>query len=255
MEGRSSPVQTAAFLVALRAKGETATEMTGLVRTMLAYATPLDVPGPLIDTCGTGGDGAGTFNVSTLAALVVAGAGGRVARHGNRAASSLCGSADLLEALGVAIDLEPAGVACCIERAGVGFCFAPRFHPAMRHAGPVRRELGIPTVMNFLGPLSNPAKAQRQVVGVSDPAMATKMVGVLKALGKERAMVAFGHDGLDELTTTGPSTIFELRDGEVRHFELDPAALGIKPAVPADLAGGDAGCNADIARAVLDGVP
>ena len=253
MEGIASPAQTAAYLVALRAKGETAAEMTGLVRTMLAYATPVEAEGPLIDTCGTGGDRAFTLNVSTLAALVVAGAGGRVAKHGNRAASSRCGSADLLEALGVHIDLGPDAVARCIDKAGVGFCFAPRFHPAMRHAAPVRREMGIPTIMNYLGPLSNPAGAEAQVVGVSDPSMAEKMVEVLRALGKSHAMVVFGHDGLDEITTTTTSTVFELREGEVHSFVLDPSEVGLAPASPDELRGGDVQRNVQIARDVLEG--
>lgn len=253
MEGLATPAQTAAFLVALRLKGETAAEMTGLVRTMVSYATPVEVPPPLIDTCGTGGDRAHTLNVSSLAALVVAGAGGRVAKHGNRAASSKCGSADLFEALGVRIDLDAAGVARCIEKAGIGFCFAPRFHPAMRHAAPVRREMGIPTIMNVLGPLSNPAQAQAQVVGVADPALADKMLEVLRQLGKTRAMVVYGHDGIDELTTTTTSTVVELAGGEVRRYELEPADLGLPRAEPAALRGGDAACNAGIARQVLEG--
>ncbi|HEX8581242.1 MAG TPA: anthranilate phosphoribosyltransferase, partial [Acidimicrobiales bacterium] len=209
----------------------------------------------LVDTCGTGGDRSRTINVSTIAALVVAGAGGRVCKHGNRAASSACGSADLLEALGVAIDLGPAGVARCIDEVGIGFCFAPRFHPAMRHAGPARRELGVPTVFNFLGPMANPARVRRQVLGVSDPSMAERMAQVLGANGAERALVVYGHDGLDELTTTTTSTVLELRDGGLRTYVVDPVELGLAPADPAELKGGDAATNASLARAVLGGEP
>ncbi|MGH9102432.1 MAG: anthranilate phosphoribosyltransferase, partial [Acidimicrobiales bacterium] len=179
LSGEATPAQIAAFVTSLRVKGETVEEMSGFLRAMLEFAEPLDIPGELVDTCGTGGDRRRTINVSTVAALVVAGAGGRVCKHGGRAASSSAGSADVLEALGVVVDLGAAGVAHCVERAGIGFCFAPRFHPAMRHASPVRRELGVPSVFNFLGPLANPARARHQLVGVSDPAMAGKMIGVL----------------------------------------------------------------------------
>jgi anthranilate phosphoribosyltransferase len=187
--------------------------------------------------------------------MVVAGAGAPVCKHGNRAASSQCGSADLLEALGVAFDLGPAGVVACVEEAGMGFCFAPRFHAAMRHAGPTRRELGIPTVFNFLGPLANPARVRRQALGVSDPAMAETMMGVLAAEGAERALVMFGHDGLDELSTTTTSTVFELRDGVVRTYVVDPAELGIGHGTLDALVGGNAATNAAITRAVLEGRP
>ena len=209
----------------------------------------------VIDTCGTGGDRSGTINVSTVAAFVAAGAGARVCKHGNRAATSAAGSADVLEALGVVIDLGPDGVAACVEQAGMGFCFAARFHPAMRHAIPVRRELGVPTVFNFLGPLANPARVRRQVVGVSDPAMAEKVLGVLRANGADHAWVVYGHDGLDELTTADRSTVHEWRHGEVRRFEVDPAALGLAPAVRGDLVGGDAATNATLARSILEGAP
>ena len=206
-----------------------------------------------MDTCGTGGDRSCTINASTLAALVVAGAGAPVCKHGNRAASSRCGSADLLEALGVVVDLSPEGVVACIEEAGMGFCFAPRFHPALRHAGPTRRELGVPTVFNFLGPLANPSRLKRQSLGVSDPRMAEKMAGVLLANGAERAMVVFGHDGLDEVTTTTTSTVIDVRDGGTTTFEIDPAALGLSRAEAGDLVGGDTATNAGMARGVLDG--
>jgi len=255
LRGEATDGQIAAFAVALRAKGERPEELAALVRTMMRFADRVTVPDAdqVIDTCGTGGDRSGTVNVSTMAALVAAGAGARVAKHGNRAASSQCGSADVLEALGVAIDLGPEAVARTVEEVGIGFCFAPRFHAALRFAGPVRRELGVPTTFNFLGPLANPAGVGRQAVGVSDPAMVERIVGALAALGRTRALVFHGHDGLDELTTTGPSTVFELRDGEIRRFELDPADLGLGRATVADLAGGDATANAAIVHRVLDG--
>ena len=255
LEGSATSAQIAAFCVALRMKGETVDEMTGLLRTMLAFAEPLRLPaGPEpVDTCGTGGDRSHTINVSTVAALVVAGAGARVCKHGNRAASSDCGSADVLGALGVAVDLGPEGVVACVEQAGMGFCFAPRFHAALRHAGPTRRELGVATVFNFLGPLANPARVRRQVLGVSDPGMAEKVIGVLAVNGAERALVVFGHDGLDELSTTTTSTVFELRDGSVRSYVVDPAELGIPRADPGALRGGDATANAAFTREVLAG--
>ncbi len=215
--GNATPAQIAAFVFGLRCKGETIEEMTGLVAAMLGAAERVVVPEPvanrLVDTCGTGGDRSGTINVSTIAALVVAGAGIPVCKHGGRAASSKAGSADVLEALGVVIDLGPAGVSRCISEAGIGFCFAPRYHPAMRHAVPVRRELGVPTAFNFLGPLANPAGVRRQVVGVGDPAMAEKMARVLAAGGATHVLVVHGEDGLDELSTTGPSTMYEYRAG------------------------------------------
>jgi anthranilate phosphoribosyltransferase len=256
LTGSATPAQIAAFVVALRIKGESVEEMTGLVQAMLAHAEPLTVPGDLVDTCGTGGDRSRSINVSTIAALVVAGAGARVCKHGGRAATSAAGSADVLEALGVVIDLGPAGVARCIADAGIGFCFAPRFHPAMRFAVPVRRELGVPTVFNFLGPLANPGRARHQVVGVSDPAMAEKMLGVLMANGCRRAMVVHGADGLDELSTTGPSAVLELTDaGEVRRYSVDPADFGLAPCALDDLRGGDAAANAKVVRQVLEGAP
>ena len=255
LEGTATSAQIAAFCVALRMKGETVDEMTGMLGAMLARCEPVVLPpgSDVVDTCGTGGDRSHSINVSTVSALVVAGAGAKVCKHGNRAASSACGSADVLEALGVAVDLGPAGVAACVEQVGIGFCLAPRFHPALRHAGPTRRELGVPTVFNFLGPLANPARARRQALGVSDPRMAEKMVGVLAANGAERALVFFGHDGLDELSTTTTSTVYELRDGSVRSYDVDPAALGIAPAEPDALRGADAATNAALVRSVLDG--
>jgi anthranilate phosphoribosyltransferase len=257
LEGRANDVRIAAFGVALRSKGETPDELHALVTTMLRFAERVVVADgtPLIDTCGTGGDRMGSVNVSTMAALIAAGAGARVAKHGNRAASSQCGSADVLEALGVAIDLGPDGVADCIEQAGIGFCFAPRFHPAWRHAATARRELGVPTTFNFLGPLANPAGVKRQVLGVADPAMAPRMIQTLALLGAEHALVVWSHDGLDELSTTTPTSVLELRDGVISSHEVDPAALGIAPASIADLAGGDAATNAAVVRSVLAGDP
>lgn len=254
MVGRAAPTQIAAFIVALRAKGETVDEMVGLVRAMYDMAVTVDVGVPVVDTAGTGGDGSGTFNISTTAALVAAGAGAKVAKHGNRAASSRTGSADVLEELGVPIELEPEQVAQLVREAGFGFFFAPRFHPAMRFAAPVRRQLGVPTVFNFLGPLANPARARRQAIGVADGRMAERMIGVLQRLGSEFALVFYGEDGLDELTTAGTSFIYRLEDGVVTHAEFTPADFGVAEASLEDLAGGDAAENAAIIRGILDGV-
>ena len=254
MSGDSTPSQIGAFLLALRTKGETVEEMEGFARTMLSFALPVRAPEPVIDTCGTGGDRAGTFNISTIAALVVAGAGVPVAKHGNRAASSHCGAADQLEELGVKIDLDAAGVERCLQEAGIGFMFARTFHPAMAHAGPVRAELKVPTVFNFLGPLTNPARPYAQVVGVSDERMLPLMAEVLARRGT-RAMLFRGVDGLDELTTTDLSTVYDVKDGNVRETHLDPAKVGIGRVKPDDLAGGDAAHNADIARRVIEGEP
>ena len=253
LAGEATDAQIAGFVFGLRCKGETVEEMQGLVRAMLAAAEPVELPEELrdrlVDTCGTGGDRSGTINVSTIAALVVAGAGVPVCKHGGRAASSRAGSADVLEALGVAIGLGPAGVRACIEDAGIGFCFAPRFHAAMRHAIPVRRELGVPTAFNFVGPLANPARVRRQVVGVGDPAMAPTMAGVLAGNGATHLAVVHGADGLDELSTTGLSTLLTAY-GEL---SVDPRDLGLAPATLADLRGGDAPANAAAARVVLAG--
>jgi anthranilate phosphoribosyltransferase len=254
MGGDATPGQIGAFLMALRTKGETVDEIEGLARTMLAFSNRVDPPAPVVDTCGTGGDRSGTFNISTIAAIVVAGAGVPVAKHGNRAASSRCGSADRLEALGVTIDLAPAGVQRCLADAGIGFMFAPVFHPAMGHTAPIRRELRVPTVFNFLGPLTNPARPVAQVVGVSDERMLPLMAEVLARRGI-RAKLFRGEDGLDELTTTGLSTIYDVRDGAVRETHLDPTTLGIPRASATDLNGGDATESAEIARAVLGGAP
>ena len=258
--GGATPAQVAALLIALRAKGESVEEMTGFVRTMVSHALPLGLPDGIdvIDTCGTGGDRLRSINVSTIAALVVAATGAKVCKHGGRASSSAVGAADVLEALGVVADLGPNGVARCIDEVGMGFCFAPRFHPAMRYAAPVRRELGIPTVFNYLGPLANPGRARYQVVGVSNPAMADKMLGVLAANGARRAMIVYGDDGLDELSTTGPSTVHELvavADGryETTRYRVDPADLGFARAAIEDLRGGDADFNAEAIRRVIAG--
>jgi anthranilate phosphoribosyltransferase len=254
MAGEATPGQIGAFLMALRTKGETADELEGLARTMLAFATPVRTPGPVLDVVGTGGDRSGTFNISTVSAIVAAGAGVAVAKHGNRAASSRCGSADVLEALGVAIDLDAQSVGRCLELAGIAFLFAPVFHPAMGHAAPVRRELRVPTVFNFLGPLTNPARPAAQVVGVSDERMLPLMAEVLARRGT-RAMLFRGHDGLDELTTTGPSRVLDVRSGTVAERTLDPAELGLPRARPEDLAGGEPAAAAQIARSVLAGEP
>ena len=253
MAGESTPVQVAGVLIALRAKGETVEEMAGFVDSMRTHATPLELPDDTIDTCGTGGDRSGTFNISTAAAFVAAGVGISVAKHGNRAASSRCGSADVLEALGVDITLGADGVRRCIEAAGMGFCFAPTFHPAMRHAGPARRELGVRTVFNVLGPLANPGRVRRQALGVGAPSLAPLMIRVLKDLGHERALVFYGDDGLDELTTTGSSRVFQLKAGTLTEYELDPQELGFKRSRPAELQGGAPPENAKLLRQVLDG--
>ncbi len=254
MSGEASPAQVAGFVVALRAKGETPQEVAGLVDVMLEEAAEVAVPGRVVDTCGTGGDRAGTVNISTMAALVVAGAGVPVVKHGNRAASSACGSADLLEELGVVVDLPPSAVGPCLGEAGIAFCFAPVFHPGMRHAAVARRDLGVPTVFNVLGPLSNPARPAAQAVGVSDARLAPVMAGVLAARGTS-ALVFRGDDGLDELTTTGPSTVWVVSAGTVAQERFEPARLGIARAELDDLRGGDAAHNAAAAHDVLSGAP
>jgi anthranilate phosphoribosyltransferase len=252
MSGSATPAQIAGFAVALRAKGESIDEVIGLSQAMLAHAAPLDLAGPMVDTCGTGGDRAATVNISTLAAVVVRGAGGRVVKHGNRAASSACGSADLLEELGVIVDLTPAEVARCVQAAEIGFCFAPVFHPALRFAGPPRRELGVATVFNFLGPLTNPARPGAQAVGVADERMAGVMAGVLAARGAA-ALVFRGSDGLDELSVSAPSSVWVVAGGEARLDRVDPLDLGIATAAPDALRGGDAVHNAGISRRLLAG--
>jgi anthranilate phosphoribosyltransferase len=246
----------------LHAKGETAEEVTGLARAMLRAAVPCPLgevgDGVVVDLVGTGGDRLASINVTTLAAFITAGCGVAVCKHGNRAASSSVGTADVLEALGVAIEIGPEGVARCVSEAGMGFCFAQRFHPAMRFVGPVRKELGVPTVFNFLGPLINPARTRYQLVGVSDPAMAPVMAGVFGATGSRRTLIVHADDGLDELSVTSPATVLEVRgDGsggyEQCEWRVDPASLGLAPATMADLRGGDAGFNAAAIRSVLGG--
>jgi anthranilate phosphoribosyltransferase len=257
MRGDAEPSQVAGLLVALRAKGESASEIAGFVRGMLEAAEPLDlddeVRSRLVDIVGTGGDAAGTFNISTVASLVVAAAGVPVAKHGNRAASSRCGSADLLEGVGVDLTMGPPEVRACLDELGITFLYARSFHPSMRMVAPVRQDLGIRTVFNLLGPLSNPAGAANQAVGVADARLAPVMADALARLGKRRALVFRGDDGLDELTTTGPSQLWEVRDGTVTASELDPRDLGIDLASPADLRGGDVADNVAIAHEVLAG--
>jgi anthranilate phosphoribosyltransferase len=252
MTGEATPAQIAGFAVALHTKGETVAEVDGLTRAMYERATPITVSGRAVDVVGSGGDRAHTVNISTMAALVTAGAGVRVVKHGNRAASSACGAADLLEELGIRLDLPVSDVARLADEVGITFCFAPVFHPALRHAAAPRRELGVPTTFNFLGPLCNPARPAAQAVGVADSRMAAITAGVLAGRGVS-ALVFRGDDGLDELTTTTTSTVWIARDGGVRQTTLDPGELGIPPASPQALRGGDPSHNADVARRVLSG--
>lgn len=251
MDGAASPAQIAGFGVALRAKGETAEEMAGLATAMLAHATPITVGGPVTDLVGTGGDGAHTVNVSTMATIVAAAAGARMVKHGNRAASSACGAADVLEALGVVIDLPPAATEALFAELGVAFLFAALYHPAFRHTGPVRRELGVPTAFNYLGPLTNPARPGSLAVGIADPRMGPVLAGVLAARGN--SAIVFHGEGLDELTTTGPSSVWVVANGTVSPAAFDPVALGLPRASLSDLRGGDAAHNAGVVRAVLSG--
>jgi anthranilate phosphoribosyltransferase len=255
MAGQATPAQLGAFLVALRMKGETVDEITGLARVMREHALRVHVDGPLLDTCGTGGDGKATFNVSTAAAFVAAGAGARVAKHGNRAMSSACGSADVLEALGGRIDLSPEGVAASIERAGFGFMFAQAFHPAMKHAAAPRREIGIRTIFNVLGPLTNPAGAGAQLLGVAEAALAGKLVQVLARLGVRHALVVHGEDGLDEVSLAAPTRLYELRDGAVAESTVRAAELGLAAHGAEALRGGSPEENAAAVRRVLEGEP
>ncbi len=252
MEGAATPSQIAGFGIALRIKGTSVAEMTGLARAMLAHATPISVAGDLTDLVGTGGDGARTVNVSTMGTIVAAAAGARMVKHGNRAASSACGAADVLEALGVVIDLPPAATEQLAAEVGAAFLFAPLYHPALRYAGPTRSELGVPTVFNFLGPVANPARPSAQAVGVFDPLLGEVIAGVLAGRGCS-ALVFRGSDGLDELTTTGPSSMWVVHDGQVAKTEFSPAELGLAPASLDDLRGGDAAHNAAVVRAVLAG--
>ncbi len=256
LSGEATAAQLIGFVVALRAKGETAEELSGLLDAVLAAATRVELPDQLVDRVvdivGTGGDRSHSINVSTIAAFVVAGAGVPVCKHGARGSSSKCGAADLLEALGVAVDVGPEIVARSVEEAGFGFCFAPRYHPAFRFAASARREIGIATVFNLLGPMANPARVRRQVIGVANPAFAERMLASLRIHGSVTTWVVHGS-GLDELTTTGTSTVLALHDGEVRRFTVDPVALGLAPAIPDELNGGEPAENADAARRVLGG--
>ncbi|MHB1190623.1 MAG: anthranilate phosphoribosyltransferase [Armatimonadota bacterium] len=240
MDGDATPSQIAAFVTALRMKGETVDEVSGLARVMREKSVKVPTRQTLlVDTCGTGGDGAGTFNISTAAAFVVAGAGVPVAKHGNRAMSSKCGSADVLEALGINIALTPEQVGRCVDEAGIGFIFAPAHHPSMKHAGVPRKEIGIRTVFNILGPLTNPAGASRQVIGVFSPHLTELMAGALARLGSEGAIIAHGLDGIDELSTVGRTRVTELCDGEIRTYEVTPEEFGLAPASASDLAPGE----------------
>ena len=256
LAGDATPAQLIGFVVALRAKGETPEELSGLLDAVLAAATIVPLPDALrsqaIDVVGTGGDRSHSINVSTMSAIVAAGAGVPVCKHGARAASSKCGTADVLEALGVAVDLPPEGVLRCVEEAGIGFCLAPSYHPAFRFAAPSRREIGIPTVFNLLGPMANPGRVRRQLIGVANPAVAERMLASLRIHGSEQAWVVHGN-GLDELTTTGSSTVLALEDGHVRTFTVDPVELGLAPAIPDELVGGEPAENADAVRRVMAG--
>ncbi|HEY6594068.1 MAG TPA: anthranilate phosphoribosyltransferase, partial [Asanoa sp.] len=256
MSGSATPSQVAGFVMALRAKGETSEELAGLVEAMLAAATPVTLPEDIradtVDVVGTGGDRAHTVNISTMAAIVVAGTGIPVVKHGNRAASSLCGAADLLEHLGVPLDLGPAAVSRCVHEAGIGFCFAARFHPGMRHAAVTRRELGVPTAFNFLGPLTNPARPRAGAVGCFDARMAPVMAGVFAARG-DSVLVVRGEDGLDELSTAAPTRVWSTAGGVVSETVVDSVDLGLPRSAPGDLRGGDVAFNADAARRMLGG--
>jgi anthranilate phosphoribosyltransferase len=254
--GQATDAQIAAFLIALKMKGETASELVGFARAMRLMAIPVDpeLSGQnLLDTCGTGGDGADTFNISTVAAFVVAGAGVYVAKHGNRSISSQCGSADLLEAWGIQIAMPPLHAARAIREVGIGFLYAPAIHTAMKHAQPVRKDLKVRTVFNLLGPLTNPSGATAQLVGAPSTQAAELMAGALAALGLKRGFVVHGHDGLDEITITGPTSAWEIREGCVERRTLEPADFGIQPARPEDLRGGDQHRNLEISNAILCG--
>jgi anthranilate phosphoribosyltransferase len=253
MEGAATPAQIAGFGVALRAKGETAAEMSGLASAMLAHATPISIAGPVTDLVGTGGDGGHTVNVSTMATIVAAAAGVPMVKHGNRAASSACGAADVLEALGVVIDLPAAASEALFAEVGVAFLFAALYHPSLRHAGPVRSQLGVPTAFNYLGPLTNPARPSSLAVGVADPLMGPVLAAVYA--GRGDSALVFHGGGLDELSTTGPSAVWVAADGMVSQTSFDPVVLGIPRASLADLRGGDPGHNATVVRAVLAGTP
>jgi len=254
MSGSATPAQIGSFITALRIKGETVEEITGLVRTMRARAIPVITTEDVVDTCGTGGDGAHTFNISTAAAFVAAGAGLKIAKHGNRAMSSQCGSADVLEALGIKIDLDAEGVKKCIEQVGIGFMFAQIFHPAMKYAASPRKEIGIRTIFNILGPLTNPAGARCQVIGVPDEPIMEKMAQVLKNLGCHHALIVHGADGLDEITNTGKSIICELKDGDIKKYIISPGDFGLPLADPMNLKGSTPAANANLILSILSGM-
>ena len=253
MQGEATPAQFGAFVTALRLKGETVNEIVGLARTMRARAVPVIIDGLVVDTCGTGGDGSHTFNISTAAAFVAAGAGLKVAKHGNRAMSSQCGSADVLEALGVKIDLNAGQVQTCLQETGIGFMFAPAFHPAMKYAAAPRREIGIRTVFNILGPLTNPAGAKSQMLGIADASLAEKMASVLQQLDCHHAMVVHGEDGLDEITISGKTQVYELKDNRIESYTISPEELGLASASSDSLKGGSAQENAELLRNILSG--
>jgi anthranilate phosphoribosyltransferase len=253
MDGQATPAQFGAFVVALRLKGETVHEIAGMAQVMREKSVPVKVKGPLVDTCGTGGDGTKTFNISTTAAFVVAGAGVKVAKHGNRGMSSGCGSADVLDALGVKYDIDAAGVERCLEEIGIGFMFAPRFHPAMKFAVNPRKEIGVRTVFNILGPMTNPARAQSQLLGVFDDKLALTMAEVLGLLGCGHALVVHGEDGMDEITLGGKTTVCELKNGKVVRYYIEPDEFGFSRASINQLRGGTPQENADILRRVLGG--
>jgi anthranilate phosphoribosyltransferase len=252
MDGAATSAQIAGFAIAMRMKGVSVAEMTGLTRAMLAHATPIHVPGHIVDLVGTGGDGAHTVNVSTMGTIVAAAAGARMVKHGNRAASSSSGSADVLEALGVAIDITPSASASLAASLGIAFLFAPLYHPSLRFAGPTRSELGVPTIFNSLGPVANPARPSAMAIGVADPQMGSVIAGLLAERGCS-ALVFHGADGLDELTTTGSSTVWVVHGGELASTTFDPSVLGLARSSLSDLRGGDAAYNASVARSVLDG--
>jgi anthranilate phosphoribosyltransferase len=253
MVGEALPAQLGALLAALRVRGETVDEIAGFAAAMRGAAVKVTLRADAIDIVGTGGSRVDPFNISTVASVVAAAAGAKVAKHGNRAASGKCGAADVLEALGVKIDLGPDGAVTCIDEVGLAFLFAARYHPAMRHAGPVRREIGIRTVFNILGPLANPAGVRRMVLGVATPELGETMARVLSELGADHVLVVHGADGLDEISPTGATRVWELRGGEVRQSTIDPAALGLPLAAVADILSGDAAANAATARSILGG--
>lgn len=255
MSGGATPVQIGAFLTALRVRGETVDEIAGAVATMRAKMTPVDAPDNAVDVVGTGGDGSGSYNISTTAAFVVAGAGVPVAKHGNRALTSRSGAADTLSALGVNIEIPPATIARCIKEAGIGFMFAPMHHAAMKHVGPARAELGFRTVFNLIGPLSNPAGVRRSLVGVFSPEWVEPLANVLADLGAERAWVVHGEGGLDEISPAGKTTVAALEDGKVSVFTVEPADVGLEPVSTEAIKGGDASHNAQALRSVLIGAP